>query len=346
MTAARRGQQRAAGIADLAGMTGADFHRFPTRAAAAASFKQWIHVAVFDPAISVIANFSTIAEPAGPAHRLAVLVYGDEVAGHVRRFEPGDCAMAPGRTALRFGASELVTAGDVHDLVLEDPALELRARLTLRAVTAPSVLHHLPVGAGALHWAVVPRLVATGTVERAGRTHELAGAPAYRDRNWGSFRFGDVAWDWGHAAGAAGDAPCAVGFMRLLSAGRTRILDQAILVWWGDRLLASFRGAEVEIAAAGAFEGPVVTVPPALALCRPGHATGVPGAVTVTGRSSRGAIALRFARTRTARIIVPNDAGLGTTAIYESLGDAAISGRIEGRELTGAGPGVLECVHG
>jgi hypothetical protein len=332
-------------IDDLAG---ADFHRFPTSVAAAATFKQWVHVAVIDPAVTLIANFSAIAEPPGPAaHRLAVLIYGDEVSGHAHRFEPAECAMPAGRTGLVFGGNRLESAGDLHRLELDEPALALRAHLVLRAVAGPSVLHHLPVSpGGAFHWAAVPRLVATGTIERAGRTYELREAPAYRDRNWGSFRFGDVAWDWGYAAAPAGGPPCAVGFMRLLSAGRTRVLDQAILVWWRDRLLASFRGGEVGFSSAGAFDGPVVTVPPALALCRPGRATGVPEAVTVTGRSSRGQLGFRFARAQTARIVAPNDARLGTTAIYESFGEVRVTGRVEGEELAFAGYGFFEHVHG
>jgi hypothetical protein len=72
----------------------------------------------------------------------------------------------------------------------------------------------------------------------------------------------------------------------------------------------------------------------------------VPEAVTVTGRSSRGQLELRFARAQTARIVAPNDARLGTTAIYESFGDAAVTGRVEGEALELAGRGFFECVHG
>lgn len=342
MTRAARDRVRQL-VDDLAG---GDFHRFPTSASAAATFKQWIHVAVLDPAVALVANFSAIPEAAGTAaHRLAVLALGDEVRGHVRRFPPAGCAMPAGRTHLRFGDSWLAASGDVHRLVLDEPALGLTARLALRAEALPSVLHHLPSGpGGTFHWAVVPRLVATGTIELAGRTHAVTGAPAYRDRNWGSFRFGDVSWDWGYAA-AVGGPPCAVVFARFLSAGRTRVAEQAILVWWRDRLLASFRGREVGFASAGAYSGPLVTLPPALALCRPGRATAVPETVTVTGRSARGDIELRFVRGSTARIIAPNDARLGTTAIYESSGAVRVTGRIEGCDLDVRGPGFFECVH-
>jgi hypothetical protein len=266
--------------------------------------------------------------------------------GSMRRFPAERCAMPAGRASLRMDRNELTAAGDLHRLVLDEPDLALRARLTLRAVARPAVLHHLPLGTGAAcHWAVVPRLVASGTIEHAGRTHALVDAPAYRDRNWGSFRFGDVAWDWGYVTAPASGPPCALAFARLMDASRTRVIEQQLLVWWGPRLLASFRDREVGFASAGAFDGALPTLPPALALCRPGRATDVPERVTVTGASSRGRVELRFTRAATARILVPNESRLGTTAIYESFGDVAVAGRADGQDLALAGRGFFECVH-
>ena len=329
-------------------LAGGDYNRFPTRPALAARFKQWVHVAVAGPELSLVANFSALPAPSGDtAHRLIVLVHAGDVRGAVRAFAAERCAMPAGRMHLRFDCNELAATGDLHRLVLDEPDLALRADLVLRALAGPSALHHLPVGAGGeFHWAVVPRLAATGTVEYAGRTHALAAAPAYRDRNWGSFCLGDAAWDWGYVTAAAGGPPCAIAFARLLDAARTRVIEQQLLVWWGDRLLASFRDREVAFALAGAFDGARPTIPPALALCRPGRATDVPEAVTVTGASSRGRIEVQFTRRATARILVPNDARLGTTALYESFGDAAASGAVDGQDLALTGRGFFECVHG
>lgn len=328
-------------------LAGADFNRFPTSAALAATFKQWVHIAVIDPAIALVANFSAMPAASGPAaHRLVVLVHRGELRGHVRELPVEHRAMPAGRTLLHFDRSQLTTSGGVHRLSLDEPDLGLRAQLTMRAVACPAVLHHRPLGPrGAFHWAVVPRLVATGTVEHAGRTHTLADAPAYRDRNWGSFCFGDVSWDWGYVTAPANGPPCAIAFARLMDRSRTRVVEQQILVWWGERLLASFRDREVELACAGAFDGPLVTIPPALALCRPGRATGVPEAVTVIGRSSRGWVELRFRRAATARIVVPNESRPGTTAIYESFGAACVTGQLEGEDLALTGRGLFECVH-
>jgi hypothetical protein len=352
MIAARSSAQRFA--EDL---VGADYNRFATSTAAAASFKQWVHVAVLDPAIALIANFSAMTRPDAPgggargdgvsavAHRLTTLVHAGALRGHVRAFAAERCAMPAGRTVLAFGGNRLAADGDIHHLELDEPALALHARLTLRAVARSSVLHHLPLGGAACHWAVVPRLVASGTIEHAGRCHVLVDTPAYRDRNWGAFRFGEVAWDWGYAAAPAGGPPCAIAFARLLDAPRTRVIEQQVLVWWGARLLGAFRDREIGLAGTGDVDGPLLTIPPALALCRPGRATGVPETVTVTARSSRGWLELGFARTATARIVVPAESRLGTTAIYESLGEVTATGRVDGQDVQLAGRGVFECVH-
>jgi hypothetical protein len=329
------------------GLTGVDFNRFPTSAALADTFKQWVHVAVVDPSITLVANFSAIPAPSEPAvHRLIALVYTGDVRGHVRRFDRESCAMPYGRSALWFGDNQLTVARGVHQLSIDEPALALRARLTMRGVAPPSVLHHLGAGGrGVLHWAVAPRLHATGTIEYAGRTYTLIDAPGYRDRNWGSFRFGDVSWDWGYITAPAGGPPCALVFARMMNAARTRIIEQEVLVWWGDSLLASLRDRELSFEHTGAYDGPLTTVPPALALCRPGRATGVPEAVTVVGQSSRGRIEVRFTRAATARIMAPNDARAGITAIYESFGEAQVIGRLDDRDLAVTGLGFFECVH-
>jgi hypothetical protein len=188
-------------------------------------------------------------------------------------------------------------------------------------------------------------MVANGTIVHGGRTYRVVDAPAYRDRNWGAFRFGELAWDWGYALADDPENPLAVVFARLMDATRTRLVQQEVLVWSGESFLASFRGAEVEFAPSGAARGPFPTIPAALALCRPGHASDVPERLAVTAASARGAIRVELERMATARIIVPNDVGAGTAVLYESLGRIAVTGRADGCAIELAGRGFLECVH-
>jgi len=323
----------------------ADLNRRPPRAQRE-RFKQWVHATVATPELALVANFSTSFATGAPAHRLTTLVFGDGVAGHSRAVPADACAVVPGRSAIRLGDSAIAPTAAGYALVVVEPRLALTAELELAPRAAASTLHNLRFAGGdVLHWSVVPRMVANGTITYAGRRHAVVDAPAYRDRNWGALRFGDVAWDWGYALADDPGSPFAIVFARLLDAARTRVVEQELLIWSGATLLASFRGAELEVVATGAARGPFPTVPAALALCRPGHASDVPEQLAITAASARGTIRVAFERLATARIVVPDDAGVGTTAIYESLGRIAVSGSADGCAVALTGRGFLECVH-
>jgi hypothetical protein len=312
----------------------------------ARSFKHWVHTTIACPDLTLAVNFSTLSAEREPTCRLTTLIFGDAVRGHVRAFAAEDCRIAAGGSTMRFADSHVVETADRFELAVVEPALGLRVRARLQALTAGSTLHNLHLGgAGALHWSLVPRLAAHGTIEYAGRTYPLAGSPAYRDRNWGIFRFGEVAWDWGYVLPDDRTCPFAVVFARLLDRTRTQILDQGLLVWSGEELLSSFWTAHLALAANGRATGPFTTVPSALALCRPGVASDVPEQLRATAASSRGELVLEFTRAATARVLIPDDRGIGVTAIYESLGRVAVTGCIDGEVVRIAGHGFVETVH-
>lgn len=307
--------------------------------------KQWVHATISSPQITLVANFSTLAGELEPCHRLTTLVFTDSVVGNVQACAAEACRTAPWRSSIRFAASHMVDTGEGFELIVDEPALELRAELQLRALAHPSTLHNLRIGGGVLHWAVVPRLLASGTIWHRGHAHEIVDAPAYRDRNWGAFDFGGVAWDWGYVLPDNRDCELAVVFARMLDVSRTRVFDQHALVWTGRSLLGSFRGGEITFVPDGRASGPFPTVPAVLALCRPGHASDIPQRLVVAAASARGRLAVEFTRTATARVLVPSDAGLGTTAIHESLGRAYARGHIDGQPIELTGHGFVEAVH-
>jgi hypothetical protein len=307
--------------------------------------KQWVHATISSPRITLVANFSTLAGELDPCHRLTTLVFTDAVAGHVQACAAQTCRAAPWQSSIRFAASHMIDTGDGFELVVDEPALELHAELRLHALASPSTLHNLRIGGGVLHWAVVPRLLASGKIAYRGSAYEIRDAPAYRDRNWGVFEFGGVVWDWGYVLPDRPDCELAVVFARMLDVSRTRVFDQHALVWAGRSLLGSFRGDEIAFAPDGRASGPFPTVPAVLALCRPGHASDIPQRLTVAAASARGRLTVEFTRAATARVVVPNDAGLGTTAIHESLGRAHARGHVDGVPIELTGHGFVEAVH-
>jgi hypothetical protein len=332
---------------DLVGTLGAfDVNRPPVWGSPETPFKQWVHTTVWHPALTLVANFSSVYGRRGGEHRLTTLLYSDRVAGHVRLFATDACNAPVGRATVVFGPNRVRRMGSEYDVELFEPALDLRATLTLRAATHASTTVGIRLGGrGRLGWSVIPRLVANGTIQYAGRVHAIEDAPAYRDRNWGSFSFGELSWDWLYTLAGNGHAPWAVVVSRVTDRARSRILQQAVLVWEQSELLATFRDRDVTIRGTDPHIGPVTTVPAALGLCRPGEATDVPRSVEVEGRSSRGHVRLAFEADAVARVVVPNDARLGTTPIYESLGHCKVTGDVEGRLVEFAGHGFLECLH-
>jgi hypothetical protein len=323
-----------------------DVNRDPAAASSSAPFKQWIHMTVWDPAIALVVNFSALHGKGAAQHRMTAIVYSDRgVAGHVRRIPSHECRMPPGRATVVFGSNCTRRFGADYELQVYEPALDLRVSLTLRAATQASTMQGVRVaGDSRLAWTVVPRLLASGTIQYDGRVHALARAPAYRDRNWGGFEFGELSWDWGYATeGGGGDRT--VVFTRLLDRVRDRVLGQDVLVWSRQHLAAVFRDREVAFGARGRLKGPVETVPPALALCGPGEATDAPDGLDVAARSSRGRLRIAFDRRATARILVPNDARVGVSSIYEGLGWCSVTGDVEGDRVEFTGHGFLESLH-
>jgi hypothetical protein len=325
-----------------------DFNRSPARAAHPERFKQWVHTTVVHPEIALVANFaSTYARDRAGDHYATLLVYAGTVGGHVRRFSAEECRTPLGRTATRFGCNQIARAGGEYHLELSEPALRLRADIRLRPLVPASALQNVGVGSErTFNWAVVPRLVASGLLTYCDRSYVLDDAPAYHDRNWGCFAFGDFTWDWGYATATNGDADCAVVFTRVMSRARARVIEQDVLVWSEGELLTSFRDREVTLRAFGRRTGPFTTVPASLALCRPGSASDVPQSLIVNAESARGRLELRFEAAQTARIVVPNDGRLGTSVIHETAGRADVAGRIEGRAIAFGGHGFLESFDG
>ena len=324
-----------------------DFNRQrPVSSQPAAPFKQWIHTTMCHPEIALVLNLSSIHGGAAAQHRMTAIVYTDRgVTGNVRLFAPRECRVPVGRATVVFGPNRMRRLGADYEVDIYEPALDLRATLTLRAATQASTIQGLRVASeGRLAWTVVPRLVASGTIQYAGRVHAIDRAPAYRDRNWGSFAFGELSWDWGYVT-EAGDGRRTVVFARFLDRARDRILGQNVLVWTGRQLAAAYRDREVAFTGRGTLTGHAETIPPALALCAPGEASDAPHDLRVDARSSRGQLRIDFERRATARILVPNDARAGVSAIYEGLGSCTVAGEVEGDRIDFTGHGFLESLH-
>jgi hypothetical protein len=323
-----------------------DFNRSPRRLARLGPFKQWSHTTVMHPQVAVMANFSSLYGRERPGqHQFALILFGPHVQGVIRRIDAERCHIPVGRGSLRFDRNEVVFDGSEYRLELSEPALRFTASIVLRASARASLLQNVCVGGGGfLNWAVVPRLLARGVVRVDGSSYELADVPAYRDRNWGTFAFGSVTWDFGYAIEERGDG--ALVFSRIMDRTRTRVLEQAVMVWGRGELLATFRDHELAFCCSGWATAPTLTIPPALRVCCPGSATDVPALLGVNAASARGSVEIAYKVDRIARVAVPNDSRHGLTLIHEAIGNVAVTGNVEGHRIRFEGPGFMECVRG
>jgi hypothetical protein len=309
--------------------------------------KEWVHMTVHHPEITLAINAGRFEVDARSWDVTTLLAFGEQDRAAMRATPAAAPAMRPGGPTVEMpGLTSRIDSG-AYRLDIDEPAAGVAARLVLEPVAPPSLLGRRRLAGGdELHWVVVPHLRATGAIVYQNRLLECDRVPAYRDRNWGRFVFGrDTSWDWGYVLPDAADG-WAIVFGRLLDrSGNT--LDQSMLVWKDRRIAAIHRASEITFEFQGTSTlAPSITVPAALALCRPGKITDIPARAIVTARSARGTIRLQLTPTRIARIVTPGDDGAGTSVIHEALSRVDVEGSFEGEALDFSGTGFLERARG
>jgi hypothetical protein len=324
--------------------------RSPWRDGGRSGHREWLHFTVHGGELTVVINASFVDDlrPAAPPHRervrLLVLArdargwHGgvDDVAGAVVRGGQLDALL--GDVAIAASGAEISLRGRLRDAPIE-------LDLVLRAQTFPSLASGVSIGDGPpIHWLVVPRLLATGRAVIAGRAYAFDDAPAYHDHNWGFFSQRDFAWQWGHDAGTG---PHCVVLTRLLDGAHATAFLQALLVWRGARQVRVFRGNELRVEPEGFLrpERPF-TVPRTAALLVDRLATEVPRRLHIAAAADGDAIDGAFEAHSLARIVVPHDDSLATTAIHEVEGHLRLAGTLHGAAFAVDAPAIFEFLRG
>jgi hypothetical protein len=259
-----------------------------------------------------------------------------DVAGAVVR--GGQLHAVLGDLSIAGSGAEITLRGRLRDAPIE-------LDLVLRAQTFPSLASGVSIGDGPpIHWLVVPRLLATGRVVIAGLAYALDGAPAYHDHNWGFFSHRDFAWQWGHDGGTG---PHSVVLARLLDGAHATAYMQALLIWRGARQVRVFRGDELRVEPEGFLrpERPF-TVPRAAALLVERLATEVPRRLHIAATADGDALDGAFEARSLARIVVPHDDSLATTAIHEVEGQLRLTGTLHGASFAVDAPAIFEFLRG
>lgn len=326
------------------------FRRSGWRHGGRAGHREWLHFTMHAGELRLVLNISIVDDlrPAAGRHRERVRVLVLVLAGerwHGGIDEIADAEIRGGQLAATLGDVVLTSSGGAFVIrgKLRDAPIELD--LTLEPHTFPSLASGVAIGEGPpINWLVVPRLVARGAVSIAGEATRIDGAPAYHDHNWGYFSHKDFAWQWGHDAGTG---PYSIVLTRLLDAAHASSFMQALLVWHGARQARVFRGLDLEVEPAGFLrpERPF-TLPSTAALLVDNLATEVPRHLHIRARADGDELAGTFTAETLARIVVPHDDSLETTAIHEVVGRLRLAGVLHDQPVAIDAPAMFEFLRG
>jgi hypothetical protein len=323
------------------------WRRSPASAGGAPGHKEWSYFSVLDEQVQLVLVFSIMDRPcASPSMRprieearVTVLARARDGSwsGDIEACEPAAVAICAGRVNARFGASDLTFAEGAYRLRLRlgEPGAAA-ADLVLRPVARPALTRSVPLGTdNPMHWFVVPRLEAAGTLHVGGRVHVLRGSPAYHDHNWGRFTWGgDFAWEWGTILSASPGASWSLVYYRITDRGRHAVIAQGLLLWCGDRHHKTFRDADLVIRSEGLLRSAgCVRLPRVMRLIVPGAAGDLPRRLTIAARSGSDALDLVLDIDDCGQICLPHDSDDGITTVSECHARASVAGRLNGSIL-------------
>lgn len=327
------------------------FRRSAAAFRAGGSHKEWLHFAIHAPGLDLLANFSIVddirpgASVGSEIPRLTCLVREQHWDGDVDQFSPGEVRMKRGHLAVAF-AENSVSFED-GEIVLKAKLRQrpLEIDLRLKPLVVPTPAFNLEVDdCPPIHWLVVPRLLANGSVRVGSKTHQLRDASAYHDHNWGHFRWGkNFAWEWGYGTPDEHDNPWTMVFVRLTNRRHTSDLMQAIFLWHGPRQARLFREEELQVRREGALRCHApFKLPRVMGLVSPGAATGVPERLIVQGNGGGDHVEFEFRCEDVGQVIIPNDDDLGVTIINEVSGKLELEGRVRGEAVRISCPSIFE----
>lgn len=330
-----------------------------TRGATAPAFgprkhKEWQHFVAMAAGLDVLINFSLCDVVVGErvTHeqpRLVFLVRESHWMGDVENFPLRGSRIDHGAIHFELGANRLEFRDGVFWIEATLQEVPISVSLRLEPQTKPVFVPSTPMREGPpLHWLVVPRLRAHGTLTIAGRTHDLDGAPAYHDHNWGHFLWGhDLSWEWGFVLPEDTEVPWCLTFVRLTDRARTTAFDHKLVVWRGATLARSFREGELETNIGNSFFRPpsVFKVPPAMALLAPEHAADVPSYLENHARAGHDWLTCRCEPYDVVQVLIPSETDLGVTIFNEVSATAQVEGEIGGERVSFRGRTIMELIR-
>ena len=308
-----------------------------------AGYKEWSHFCAFDEQLSIILNFSVIGLTASEdirerhtPHVVMIVRQPDGVwEGDIEVFSSRDLRFGNRGTDIEIGTNRATFADGLYQVEVKVQSDALNARLRFHPIARPAVASSVRLSAQErMRWLVVPRLVTEGEIGVGGRVFRLKDTPAYHDRNWGHFRWGeDYSWEWATIIPTSLSVPWSLVYMRISDASRNRTYSQGLMVWCGDQAKRVFHGSALHIKQIGQLKQKrTFRLPRIVNLMVPGEAC-LPRSLEVEGHARCDQINIGLTFEDFAQIGVPNDGASGLTLLSEAVGKANVTGRIDGSEI-------------
>ncbi|MGF1468139.1 MAG: hypothetical protein ACFCGT_18625 [Sandaracinaceae bacterium] len=327
-----------------------DFNRAPLGPSSRGEgYKEWLYFGVGSASLDIVVVFATTDGPRRrPVPRVCrlLLFVRDEGGwrGWVERSTAARGRLPGGDLGAFVHRSRVTPEAGGFRLDLAPRDAPIRGTLLLEPRSLPVPLHQRPAAnAPAMSWVVVPRLRASGVVEVEGTRHEIPGAPAYHDHNWGTFDFGhDFTWEWGYSLFEE-RAPWSFVMVRFADATRSRALEQTLFLWRGPKQARVLTDRSLTVRRQGRLRPDrLPKVPGSLRLLVPGNATDVPERFEVEGALGADRVEMSFVSEQVLQLLVPDAGGFGVSRIHEVAGRVTLVGQVRGEPFRQEGRGVFE----
>ncbi len=333
--------------------------RSPALAGGPGGHKEWLHFAVHAPGLDVLVNFSVVDEPvggqrpgghhAGPwaeTARITLLVRDERGwTGDVDTYRAQDVDVRTGEIHMRMGRNLVCYEDGAYTIRARARGRDIACDLRLAPACMPVLAPNIPLETGPpIHWCVLPRSLATGTVRVDGVEHTLSDAPSYHDHNWGRWKWGDdFAWEWGFGLPDDPAEPWSMVFVRLTNRARSRTMAQGLFLWHDGVQRRTFREHDMEVWHAGYLRPrSVVKVPAVMGLLHPEQPTDVPEQLHFRAEVRGDQVVGRFDSEDVAQVVIPGEREYNVTIINEVSGRVHLSGQVGGEPVELHGSAVFE----
>ncbi len=312
--------------------------------------KEWLHFCAFAEGLEVLVNFSLMddrrpaANPGDEHHRIVALLKTDHWRGGIKTIPSDRVQVKRGGIHLNYDGDRVEFADGRFDIEAQLPEQGFGVSMTLEPLTQPLLRMNTPLDEGDIHWFVVPKLKAKGTVWVEGQAIPFTDAAAYHDHNWGRFLWGhDFGWQWAFGLGEGSSEAWSVVLVRLTNRARTQDLGHGLFLWRGQSPYRTFREGELSIKSTGWHaQAPALALPPVMALLKPEQTTDVPGALVIHARSGQDELRCEFKAEELVQIHIPTEVKLEVTTINEVSGRFSVQGTVGGERLDIQGRGYFE----